>query len=170
MSVKLTDPLTFLENLLSRKGRSDLYGIYLSGVSIIASPTENYDYDFSEDAFLSEVDNTFKSDAAEWNQVLIDILRQREEIVHPISFLRNREPNTVYFIVENNTISAMVFIPTTTLDCFASEVTFYQVLLKEICRFTKKTPGTLRFTLGSVSMDWEETVQRGYAEEVDVGF
>lgn len=170
MAQKLTDPATFLTNLVTKKGRSELYGIYLTGVSILASAIEDYGYQVPEDEVLREVNRLLSQDKEDWNELLVDTRRNRDETVFPISFLRDREPITVYFIVEGHEMSAMVFIPTLVVDEFVSEVTFYQYLLREVSHFAGKTATTVRFTLGSVSMEWDELVERGCAREVDVGF
>jgi hypothetical protein len=64
----------------------------------------------------------------------------------------------------------MVFIPTLLVNEFANEVTFYQELLRRVARFAGKTPTTIRFTVGAVTMEWDEMVGGGYAEEVDIGW
>ena len=170
MAPKLTDPHTFLLNLLIKKGRSELYGIYLTGVNVTAHATENYDYDVSLERTEKDVQNIFAQDTNDWNALLVETRRCSDEIVFPISFIRGREPNTVYFLVEGNEMSAMVFIPTLVVEEFVTEVTFFQHLLREIAQFAGKTPTTIRFTLGVVSMEWDELVERGCAREVDVGF
>jgi hypothetical protein len=55
MSPKLTDPNTFLTSLVSRKGRSDLYGVYLTGVNILADATEDYAVSSAERHKMSEI-------------------------------------------------------------------------------------------------------------------
>jgi hypothetical protein len=67
-------------------------------------------------------------------------------------------------------MSAMVFIPTLVVDEFASEVTFYQHLLRQVAQFAGKTATSIRFTLGAVSMEWDELVEHGCARQVDIGF
>lgn len=170
MTPKLTDPANFLTNLLTKKGRSDLYGVYLTGVNVLASATENYDYDVPLEAVERDTERVFAQDPNDWNALLVETRRETEEIVFPISFIRGREPNTVYFVVEGHEMSAMVFIPTLVTEEFAAEVTFFQHLLREVSHFSGKTPTTIRFTLGSVSMQWDDLVERGCAREVDVGF
>lgn len=76
----------------------------------------------------------------------------------------------MYFAAEGHDMSAMVFIPTLVVDEFVTEVTFFQYLLCEVAKFAGKTPTTLRFTIGAVSMEWGELVECGCAREVDVGF
>jgi hypothetical protein len=170
MAPKITDPNTFLVNIVSRKGKSDLYGVYLTGVNILADAVENYGYCVSQESIEREVQNLLAREGADWNHLLVETRRNQEEIVHPISFIRGREPNTVYFIVEGHDMSAMVFIPTLVVPEFVTEVTFFQHLLREVASFAGKTPTSIRFTIGSVSMEWDELVERGCAREVDIGF
>ena len=57
MAPKITDPATFLTGLVTKKGKSDLYGVYLTGVNILASATENYDYDVSLESIEKDIQN-----------------------------------------------------------------------------------------------------------------
>lgn len=170
MAPKITDPNTFLTNLVSRKGRSDLYGVYLTGVNILADAQEDYGYPVSLAQTEREVQSLMTREEADWNQLLVETRRNPEEIVHPISFLRGREPNTIYFVCEGHEMSAMVFIPTLVVPEFVTEVTFFQVLLREVAAFAGKSATSIRFTIGAVSMEWDDMVERGCAREVDVGF
>ena len=170
MAPKITDPANFLTSLVTKKGKSDRYGVYLTGVNVVASATENYEYDVPLEQVEREVERVFAQDSNDWNALLVETRRETEEIVFPISFIRGREPNTVYFLIEGHEMSAMVFIPTLVVEEFVTEVTFFQHLLREVASFAGKTPTTVRFTLGSVSMEWDDLVERGCAREVDVGF
>lgn len=168
--MKLTDPYSFLTNLLANKGKSDLYGIYLTGVNILAEANQDYGYDVSPSLASNEVSQLLSRESVEWNEVLVATRIGVHETVYPISFLRQREPVTVYFLTEGVEMGAMVFIPTLTISEFVIEVTFYQHLLKEVALFAGKIPTSIRFTIGAVSMEWDEVVERGCAREVDVGF
>ncbi len=170
MAPKITDPNTFLTNLVSKKGRSDLYGVYLTGVNILADAAENYEYSVSLDMIERQIEKVFAQDENDWNHLLVETRRNVEEIIHPISFIRGREPNTVYFVTEGHEMSAMVFIPTLVVEEFVTEVTFFQHLLRQVANFAGKTPASIRFTIGAVSMEWDDLVERGCAREVDVGF
>jgi hypothetical protein len=170
MAPKLTDPNSFLTSLVTKKGKSDRYGVYLTGVNVAANATENYDYEVSLEQIEREIQGLFLKDSNDWNALLVETRKETEEIVFPISFIRGREPNTVYFISEGHEMSAMVFIPTLVVDEFVTEVTFFQHLLREVAQFAGKTPTSIRFTLGAVSMEWDDLVERGCAREVDVGF
>ncbi len=137
---------------------------------MVASATENYEYEVPLENIEKDVQNIFAHEANDWNALLVETRRMVDEIVFPISFIRGREPNTVYFIAEGHEMSAMVFIPTLVVDEFVTEVTFFQHLLREVAHFAGKTATTIRFTVGAVSMEWDDLVERGCAREVDVGF
>jgi hypothetical protein len=170
MAPKITDPNTFLTNIVSRKGRSDLYGVYLTGVNVLADSQENYDYPVNGETIQREVESLMLREEADWNALLVETRRNSEEIIHPISFIRGREPNTVYFVSEGHEMSAMVFIPTLVVPEFVTEVTFFQHLLREVATFAGKVPTSIRFNIGAVSMEWDDLVERGCAREVDIGF
>jgi hypothetical protein len=170
MTQKLSNPSSFLAGLVSKKGRSDLYGVYLTSVSVLADACTDYGYD----VLLSEVErdlrNMFARDEHDWNRLLVEIRMDESEIVFPISFMRGMEPVTVYFIVEGNEMSCLVSIPTLVVEEFVTEVTFFQALIKKVAHFAGKTPTSIRFTIGAASMQWEDLVEQGHAREVDVGF
>ena len=170
MAPKLSDPNSFLTSIVTKKGRSDLYGVYLTGVNVTASATENYNYSVSLESIEKDVQNLFAQDANDWNALLVETRRETEEIVFPISFIRGREPNTIYFVVEGNEMSAFVFIPTLVVEEFVTEVTFFQHVVREVASFAGKVPTSIRFTIGAASMDWDNLVERGGAREVDIGF
>ena len=170
MAPKITDPNTFLTSLVTKKGKSDLYGVYLTGANILANAHDDYDYQVPLEQIEREIKNLFAQDVNDWNALLVETRKEAEEIIFPISFTRGREPNTVYFVAEGHEMSAMVFIPTLVVEEFVTEVTFFQHLLREVASFAGKTPTVIRFTIGAVSMEWDDLVERGCAREVDVGF
>ena len=170
MTKTISDPLSFLTNLLTNKGRSDLYGIYLTSVAVLAECETDYGYGVSESSIEAEVESLLRREEDDWNRLMVQVRRDRDQIVFPIVFLRNLEPVTVYFVVEGNEISLSVSIPTLVLTEFVTEVTFFQHLLRTVALFAGKNPSTVRFTLGAVSLQWDEVVERGCAREVDVGF
>lgn len=170
MSPKITDPNSFLNNLVSKKGRSDLFGVYLTGVNVLADATEEYGYDVSKENIERDITNMFARDETDWNRLLVETRLDTNEIIFPISFHRGMEPVTVYFAVEGNEMSCMVFIPTLVVSEFVTEVTFFQHLLTKVAHFAGKIPSNIRFTLGSVSIEWDDMVGSGHAREVDIGY
>jgi hypothetical protein len=170
MAPKITDPNTFLRPLVSKRGKSDLYGVYLTGVNVIAESTEDYDYGVNSETIERDLSSLIAREETDWNRLLVETRRDEEQLIFPISFIRGHEPYTVFFANEGHEMSCMVFIPTLVVSEFVTEVTFFQHLLKFVARFAGKTPTTIRFTLGAVFIEWDEMVSQGYAEEVEVGW
>ena len=170
MAPKVTDPNSFLTGLVSKRGKSDLYGVYLTSVNVIANALEDYGYDVSSEKVGNELTNLIAREERDWNSLLVETRIDEEQIIYPISFLRNGEPYTVFFACEGNEMSCMVFIPTLLVNEFVTEVTFFQHLLKYVARFAGKTPTTIRFTLGAVTMEWEDMVSQGHAQEVEMSW
>lgn len=170
MNQKYTDPLTFLKNLVVKKGKSDLLGVYLTGVTVVSSATNDYGYDFNPEWVAKNVETLQKKEEVSWNKFLVNTRKNTDDIVHTFTFNRVDEPVTIYFLVEGNEMSAMVFIPTLLVTEFVTEVAFYSQLLTEAAAFAGKTATSVRFTLGAALMDWDDLVEEGCAREVDVGF
>jgi hypothetical protein len=170
MAAKITDPNSFLTGLVSKRGKSDLFGVYLTGVNVIADALEDYGYEVSTEIAENELKNLIAREEKDWNRLLVETRTDTEQVIFPISFHRNLEPYTVYFASEDHEMSCMVFIPTLLVEEFVTEVTFFQHLLRFVARFAGKNPSTIRFTIGSVSMEWEEMVSQGHAKEVEVGW
>jgi hypothetical protein len=170
MAPKITDPNSFLTGLVSKRGKSELLGVYLTGVNVLADANENYGYEVSVPDIERDIKNVFARDENDWNRLLVETRINTDELIFPISFHRGLEPVTVYFAVEGTEMSCMVFIPTLVVSEFVTEVTFFQVLLKEVAQFAGKIPTSIRFTIGAASMEWDDLVDGGHAQEVDVGF
>ena len=85
---KINDPVSFLTSLVTKRGKSELYGVYLTGVSVLADAAQDYQYKVSLESTLSEVTRTFHQDEADWNHLLVETRRSHEDIIHPISFIQ----------------------------------------------------------------------------------
>jgi hypothetical protein len=170
MAPKITDPKSFLTGLVSKRGKSDLYGVYLTSVNVIADALEDYGYNVSNEHAENELRNLIAREKQDWNSLLVETRIDENQIIFPISFHRGNEPYTVYFVCEDHEMSCMVFIPTLLVEEFVTEVTFFQHLLRYVAKFAGKNPSTIRFTIGSVSMEWEDLVSQGHAKEVEVGW
>jgi hypothetical protein len=168
--VKIADPVTFLRNLVAKKGKSDLFGVYLTSVNVIADSHTDYSYDVSTDEINKCVKNLLTGETADWNKLLVDTRLEESEIVHPIAFHHCAEPVTVFFITEGHEMSCSVAIPKLTVEEFFFDVVFFQTLLQKVSQFAGKVATTVRFHIGVASLDWNELVERGEAQEVTVGF
>ena len=102
MALKIADPVTFLRNLVSKKGKSDLYGVYLTSVNVVADSQIEFDYPVTPEETDKALKNLLSGEAADWNQLLVQVRTDESEIVHPIAFHHCGEPVTVFFITEGH--------------------------------------------------------------------
>jgi hypothetical protein len=168
MVAKITDPNSFLRQLVTRKGRSDYDGVVLTSVNVQADALEDYGYEVSILDIERDIRNLFARDENDWNRLLVGTRQTETEIVHPISFIHGTEPTTIYFITEDHFMSAMVFLPSVMLDEFAYEVTLFQQLLRKVASFAGKAPDSLRFTIGVAIAGWGDLVEHGDAQEIEI--
>jgi hypothetical protein len=165
---KIVDPYSFLRNLVLRKGRSDVDGVVLTAVNVQADALENYGYSAPYWNIERDLIRLFERDQSDWDRLLVDTRQNETEIVHPISFIQGTEPVTVYFITEGHDMSALVFLPSVMLDEFPYEVTLFQQLLKKVASFAGKTPDSLKFIIGVAIAGWDDLVERGDAQEIEI--
>lgn len=170
MTVKITDPVSFLKNQVSRRGRSDVDGVYSTGVSVLADALTDYSYGADRGKAIGEVNNMIARQETEWNQILVSTRAYDKDLVHTLTVKRSGENVTICFLTEDHDISCLVFIPKLEVSEFASEVTYYQELLKFVADFAGKNPLTVRFTIGAALIGWEDMVEHGLAKEVEVGW
>ena len=72
MAPKISDPYTFLRNLVARKGKSELEGVSLTAVNVSAFADVDYGYDVSADKIEREIESIFRRDKIDWNELLVD--------------------------------------------------------------------------------------------------
>ena len=165
---KIIDPHSFLRNLVLRKGRSDVDGVVLTAVNVQADALENYGYSDPLWNIERDIRNVFARDENDWNRLFVGTRLNETEIVHPISFIQGTEPVSIFFITEGHDMSALVFLPSLMLDEFPYEVTLFQRLLKEVASFAGKTPDSLKFVIGVAIASWDDMVERGEAQEIEI--
>jgi hypothetical protein len=170
MALKIADPVSFLRNLVSKKGKSDLFGVYLTCVNVVADSQIDYEYNVPEKSIETSIRSLFNGESADWNQLLVETRMDEAELVHPIAFHHCGEPVTVFFLSEGHEMACNVAIPKLNVEEFYFDVVFFQQLLKKVSSFAGKTPTLVRFLIGAASLDWDNLVERGAAEEVTVGF
>ena len=170
MPIRITDPHTFLRNLVCKKGKSELDGIYLPHVSVVAEVSEDYGYHTESFDPDREVESIFRRDSNSWNELLVGARRYDAELAHSIAFTYGGEKHFLIFVTEGTEISLSVSIPALQLEDFVKMVTFYQALVKEVAHFVGKSGTQIRFVIGSALLPWQSLVDSGDVTEVDVGF
>ena len=165
---KISDPHTFLKNLLVKKGKSDLEGVILTGVNISADALSDYEYEISQDIVEKDIRTIFEKERAKWDRFLVNIRSNPHEMIYPITFRRDFDEVTVFFLTTLYDISCLVFVPAVVLDEFEYEVAVFQKILKEVASFASRTPDSIKFTIGMAMTSWDEMVELGHAEEIEI--
>ena len=165
---KIVDPYSFLRKLVTHKGKSDVDGVVLTAVNVQADALEDYNYSDPLWDISRDLQRLFDQDRPDWDRLLVDTRKNEFEIVHPISFIQGTEPVTVYFITEGHYMSAMVFLPSVMLDEFQYEVALFQRLLREVASFADKAPDSLKFVIGVAIAGWDDLVELGHVQEVEI--
>lgn len=169
MAQKITDPVTFLRNLVVRKGTSDRLGVYLTSVNVVADAQTEYDYDVNSGHVQLELKRLTKGNyEQEWNSLVINSLEEEEEIVHSLTFPYLGESVTLFFLTEGNELSCSVFLPKTEVCEFPFDVVFFQILLSKLAKLTSKYATNIRFHVGLATIAWDDMVEQGHAQEVEI--
>lgn len=166
----MTDPATYLSNLVSKKGKSDLVGCYLTQVLVSADANEDYCYDVGQRICIDSVTKTSGAEASAWNHFLVQCRLEDNSLSQ--SFVIDLDESVAIFqvITEGNDISALVHMSKVDVDEFPLWVMLFQELLQFVAHFAGKFPTTVRFSIGLALMSWDDMVERGDALERDVAF
>lgn len=167
MALKLTDPVQFLQNLVIKKGNSDVEGVYLTSVTVSASAQEEYEYEY-DPTHVERASNSLW-EKPEWHTLMYNI-KSKNWITHNITFSYGVDKVTAVFFDIGGDLSMHVFIPELDAADFVYEVTLFTSILQKMASLTGKTCSTVKFTIGYCLLYWDAMVQRGEAKEMDVAF
>ena len=169
MAQKITDPATFLRNLVVRKGTSDRLGVYLTSVNVVADAQTEYDYEVKPENVKFELRMLTKGTYEQaWNSFVVNALEEEEEIVHSLTFPYLVESVTLFLLTEGNELSCSVFLPKAEVSEFPFDVIFFQALLKKLAKLTSKYATNIRFHVGLATIAWDDMVEQGHAQEVEI--
>ena len=160
--------MQFLQNLVTKKGRSDVEGVYLTNATVVALATEDYGYEFDTTSVERDLENMWRNERA-WNDLVVALLRD-VQITEHISFAYGSEQSIMQFFQEGHELSAHVYIPEVDAGSFVYDVTFFTTILTDVARFTGKTPTTVRFTIGYSLLYWDDMVKQGSVKEMDFNY
>lgn len=168
MTQKIGDPVQFLQTLVTKKGRSDVEGVYLTNVTVLAFANEDYGYEYDPTQVERDLEVMW-AQQQEWHTLLYKIKRY-ERSCESITFPYGDDHATTVFINESGNLSLLVFIPELEASDFVYDVTYFTTLLQQVARFTGKTCSTVKFTIGYSLLYWDDMVKQGNAKEMDLNF
>jgi len=162
----LSDPSSYLQNLVAKNGRSDVEGVILREVSATATQ-ENYGYVVDYQTVRDRVHQDLEFDRSVWDPILVNLRRKsHSEVVVGLGTI----PEMRQFMIDGIDLSMIVTLPEMNVADFEDIVVHSQVLLRAVAEFAGLVPTTVRFNIGCATLDWDDLVTQGHAYEVEVGF
>lgn len=164
------DPFTYLNDAVSKRGKSGYDRVYLANVTVVAEAETDYGYRDPEmgPGFRSHENlvrqNEF--DSQQWLELLVSLRGQTQEKPYCI----RRGDRTFQFLPEGGNLSLNVFFPEVFCASFDSDVAYCQSLLRVVARFCGKVPTTIRFNIGLAYRFWSDLVENEDVQEMDLNY
>ncbi len=165
MTKKVNDPVSYLRGLVSGRGKSSSDGVYYAHCAIIAEVDEDYGYETNRDP-VWDADYAYTHSSNELDECLVGL--RKNSGLFALNYMDRND--LIQFLSEDHDLTMRVIIPATSVDNFAYKVVYYQTFFKKVAKFAGKTPTEIRFLIGAATMSWDELVDLGEAQEIDVGF
>lgn len=163
MAIK-QDPVTYFNNQITKRGKSDKYGVYLTNLSLLFEATEDYGY--TEVCRRSGLDDKFLVQIREDAILSQDVVRARFTSETTIC----GHTCGITFIAEDHDAYLLCMMPELNRENLPNVVFSLQSTLRYLAQFAGKTPTTVRVIIGVATMSWDDMVDQGYAAEVEVGW
>lgn len=168
MAQNYRDPLTYLNEAVTKRGKSGPEGVYLYNVTVVAESTSNYSYRVSYGNPISPTVPPEGLDWVDWATLLINLRSDNRSLSHEIVFATDK--SVWQFLPEGNLLSMNLFLPVTDIAIFPYILRQAQDALLCTSDFTSKTPGNIRFNIGIVTKSWEDMAEQGEVKEMDLCF
>jgi hypothetical protein len=156
MSHNYQDPKAYLNNAVTKRGKSGAEGVYLSNVTVVADCSIDYGYRANASG-TSLYNPPFPFDYEDWLSVLVAMRGNPYDVpTHLIT-----EDATFQFIPEGGNIYLNVFIPLLNADVFEIYVSECQGMLQFVGDFAGKIPTFIRFSIGYAFRKWDRLAEEG---------
>lgn len=159
------DPKSYLNNAVTKRGKSGTDGVYLTNVTVVAECSTDYKYKVNTSG-VTEFRPPFGLNYEEWLELLVSM---RGGFTDTPVHLYNGEA-LFQFMPDGGSISLNVFIPCLNSDVFEVYVQECQEMLQLICDFSGKLPTFIRFSIGYAFRKWGTLVEEGEVQEYDLSF
>jgi len=160
------DPVSSLQNIVAKNGRSDVEGVVLREISVGATQ-EDYGYVVDYQTVRDRVHQDLEFDRSVWDPILVNLRRKsHSEVVVGNGTI----PEMRQFMIDGIDLSMIATLPEINVADFPEIVVHSQVLLRAVAEFAGLVPTTIRFNIGCATLDWDDLVTSGHAYEVEVGF
>lgn len=164
MTTNYKDPKTYLESLISKRGKSGSGGVYLTNLTIVAEAESDYGYKANYRRCGSNTPPV-GTDLSRWHQVLVNLREDNSQLPFTLNterLLCCLDDEAIYqFIPEGASMSLNVFLPFLDSKMFEHWVCTTQDMLSYAAGFASKFPSHIRFTIGYATSKWDDLVDSG---------
>lgn len=167
MAQNYRDPLSYLNEAVTKRGKSGPDGVYLHNVTVVAESTSDYNYKVSYGGLITPLLNPSGVEWEDWATLLITLRSYPRILSKQLSF----HDNSIWqFLPEGNLLSMNVFLPEVNIAAFSYKLKQAQDALVCLADFASKVPGNIRFNIGVVTKSWRDMAEQGEVEEMDLSY
>lgn len=165
----MNDPVTFLKSSLTKRGKTDPKGVYLTNLAVTAKADTDYGYEKNMACNPAQLVSKELEQYDPWEKMLIALRRNPEKEIHQ-NITGPFGSCIIQFIPEDHDLSCTVFIPRLDVGNFDYCVCVFQEFLKAFAKFAGLTPTHVRFNIGVALYPWHQMVEDGEAEERELSY
>lgn len=169
MAQTYRDPVTYLNEAVTRRGKSGPDGVYLQNVTVVAEASSDFNLKLSYGVPVSPVIPPSCVSHEEWYELLVNLRWDLRSLSHRLN-LDEGAGSIFQFLPEGNSLSMNVFVPQVDTSDFPYILQMAQDTLICASDFTSKVAGNIRFSIGVVTKSWGDMVEEGDVEERDLNF
>jgi hypothetical protein len=162
MSHNYQDPKAYLNNAVTKRGKSGSEGVYLTNVTVVADCGTDYGYKaniLGTNLYVPP----YPFEYEDWLSLLVSM--RGNPIDLPVHI--TTEEATFQFMPEGGNISLNVFMPSINSDVFEVHVSECQELLQFVGDFAGKIPTFVRFSIGYAFRRWDTLLGEGEVQATD---
>lgn len=165
MTQTYKDPHSYLDSAVAKRGKSGYCGVYQTNVTVVAECDTDYGYKVfgvAGDVLYPQI----QVDEEDWLRMLVTLRSQT--LQRQCTIMNGRQ---IYqFLPEGGHMSLNIFLPEIFTHSFQYEVLTAQNTLRNVATFVGSLPSTIRFNIGIAWKTWDDMVESGEAQEVDLSF
>lgn len=167
MTQNYRDPVSFLNESVTKRGKSGPDGVYLHNVTVVAESESDYGYKTFYGNPVTPTSAPVGMDEGDWSSLLIKLRSDSRSLSQQVSVYDN---SVWQFLPEGGTLSMNVFFPVVNISTFPHRVKQAQETLLCLADFASKVPGNIRFSIGIVTKSWRDMAEQGEVEEMDLSY
>lgn len=159
------DPKSYLNNAVTKRGKSGTDGVFLTNVTVVAECSTDYGYKVNTSG-VTPLNPPFGVCYDSWLELLVSLRSNFPDTPeHVIT-----EEISLQFVPDGGSISLNVYLPVLNSDVFEVYVKECQETLALVCDFSGKLPTFIRFSIGYAFRRWDTLEEEGEVEGQDLSF